>query len=68
LCIEVLSALAEHVVIYLLPGVEVPDVGSACDRELWSALLEAGNVCDVIAREKADDKVSIVSPDLLLEG
>jgi hypothetical protein len=68
LCVAVLSALASYVIVYLLLGVLVPDGGSACDGELWSAPLEARDVCDVLAREKAGDKVSIVSPDLLLDG
>jgi hypothetical protein len=48
LCVEVLSALAGHVVVHLLPGVYVPDGGSACYGRLWPAHLEARDVCDVL--------------------
>jgi hypothetical protein len=44
----------------------VPNSRSACDSELCSAPLEARDICDVLAREKAGNKVSIISLDLLL--
>jgi hypothetical protein len=66
LYVAVLFALAGYVIVYLLLGVYVPNGRSACDSELYSAPLEARDVCDVLVREKAGNKVSIISLDLLL--
>jgi hypothetical protein len=66
LCVAVLFALASYIIVYLLLGVYMPNSRSACDSKLCSVPLEARDICNMLAREKAGNKVSIISLDLLL--